>query len=252
MEQCGGCCSASRPPVAARPPRRIYYARHARLHVGTRMTRALAMLCAAAVALAAPQPPPLGQWNALDSGEAIALDIPYEVYAQSYASSNSATRAALEQVLGWPVSVQSVALRSSVNTTVVFFDVQLVQAADYTPADISSSYGSSIAMHPRCDVRCNIRSRRNSDLFDSLDAVKRRLKEVIGLPEPVFVERPIREPTKARIVQTLDAAPAPAAVSAAFTVVVNNAPWELVQALLAQNATMQPPSADGRTLTLTF
>lgn len=117
---------------------------------------------------------------------------------------------------------------------------------------LSGSYGSSIAMHPRCDVRCNIRSRRNSDLFDSLDAVKRRLKEVIGLPEPVFVERPIREPTKARIAQTLDAAPAPAAVSATFTVVVNNAPWELVQALLAQNATLQPPSADGRTLTLTF
>jgi hypothetical protein len=85
-----------------------------------------------------------GRWTGLDSGEAIALDVPYDEYARNQASYSAAFAAAVADCLNVTADTVEVSAfqSSSVGTVVVFFAVILQAATSTSSAVVSQNFVS--------------------------------------------------------------------------------------------------------------
>jgi len=82
---------------------------------------------------ASPTPPsPIAQWNKVDNGEVIALDIPYSVYAANQVFYREAFIAAVAAVSGRAMDSVYVTnfQASSIGTTIIYFDI-ILEGTDY-------------------------------------------------------------------------------------------------------------------------
>jgi len=88
-----------------------------------------------------------GAWMFADTGEAIAVDIPFDVFASNQLGNSAAFVEAIAHVLGLPtasVTVTSFQV-STVGTTKIFFNLLLTTTTDSTSSAVITAASASIA-----------------------------------------------------------------------------------------------------------